>query len=86
MAVGRQRQQRIRKYEALLTGGRVLQHRQPLGAAMGMSRGSRTAAPLRSPELRVAASMIGGAAVTRILMGAPYPYGGSQGAPGRSTL
>jgi hypothetical protein len=52
-----------------------------LGAAFGLTggRGGAAAAALPSPESRVAASMIGGGAVTQTLMGAPHPYGGAQG-------
>ena len=49
-----------------------------LGSAVGLTGGAAAAA-LPSPESRVAASMIGGGAVTQTLMGAPHPYGGAQG-------
>jgi hypothetical protein len=49
-----------------------------LGAAVGLTGAGAGAAALASPESRVAASMIGGGAVTQTLMGAPQPYGGSQ--------
>jgi hypothetical protein len=69
-----------------------------LGASFGLAGGGggAAAAALPSPESRVAASMIGGGAVTQTLMGAPHPYGGAHettllgagraalGAPGRS--
>lgn len=66
-----------------------------LGSAVGLTGGGG-GAPLPSPESRLAASMIGGGAVTQTVMGAPHPYGGAQGttllgsagnalgAPGRS--
>jgi hypothetical protein len=48
-----------------------------LGAAFGLNGGGGAAASaLPSPESRLAASMIGGGAVTQTLMGAPHPYGG----------
>ncbi|NLD43841.1 MAG: hypothetical protein GX657_10135, partial [Chloroflexi bacterium] len=50
-----------------------------LGAAIGLTGGGAAAA-LPSAESRVAASMIGGGAVTQTLLGAPHPYGGAQGA------
>jgi hypothetical protein len=50
-----------------------------LGMAFGLTGGGGGAAALPSPESRVAASMIGGGAVTQTLMGAPHPYGGAQG-------
>jgi hypothetical protein len=53
-----------------------------LGMAFGLTGGGGGAAVLPSPESRVAASMIGGGAVTQTLMGAPHPYGGAQ----RTTL
>jgi hypothetical protein len=50
-----------------------------LGAAIELSGGGG-GGMLPSPESRLAASMIGGGAVTQTLMGAPHPYAGAQGA------
>ncbi len=50
-----------------------------LGAAFGLSGAGGGTTTLASPESRLAASLIGGGAVTQTLMGAPHPYGGPQG-------